>query len=333
MRRGKSISCSTESISLLSFLEIVMVLLLHHHRQTCDAITNINNQTYCPPSSCGKISNIKHPFRLKDDPTSCGDPRYELSCENNITTLTLFSGKYYVKEINYKYYTIQVVDPGIEEGDCSSIPRYLLTSTNFSSYNSINEDGHQYQIDYGYYGVGYAYIIYLKCSKQVNDDPEYVDTAPCINSNSKSYHYAFAADFYVRDYEDENDLVHEESYSRKNYLSAGRLKDYCQVKLVAMTSSVFPSVSFREHVPDRSLSYEEIHGMLLYGFSLSWMSSVCRESCGDNIGCDLNYSTGHIKCYETNYQNENYCVYPLGMDVQKRCGKKYCFFSFLFSKF
>nr|AFK48237.1 unknown [Medicago truncatula] len=73
MSRGKSFTCYEESISLLSFLQIVTVvtvLLLHHHHQTCDAITNTNNQTYCPPSSCGKITNISHPFRLMNDPTS-----------------------------------------------------------------------------------------------------------------------------------------------------------------------------------------------------------------------------------------------------------------------
>ena len=288
-----------------SFFMVVAVLLLH---QTCDTITNTNNQTYCPPSSCGKIRNIKHPFRLMNDPTGCGDPKYELSCENNITALTLFSGKYYVQEINYIDYTIRLVDPGIQEGDCSSLPRYFLSSSNLTfgggyDYYEANE-ADPYQTG----GFGYWHIVYLKCSKPVNDDPEYVDTAPCINSDSKSYLYAFVGyDF-----------------------SVGRLKDYCQVKLVAMSSSDYPSdsVRVREGVPDRHrhrhrpLSYKEIHGMLLNGFQLSWMSSACRESCGDKVmRCFLNYTTKEVECYGDNLQD--YCVYPLGNRVHKRCGKKY----------
>ena len=330
MSRGKSFSCYAESVSLLSFLQIVMVLLLHHHHQTCDAITNTNNQT-CPPSSCGKITNIKHPFRLKNDPATCGDPRYELSCENNITALTLFSGKYYVQEINYINYTIRLVDPGIEEGDCSSIPHYSLTSSNLRTFGDyVYNDADPYQIDF-YNDYDYGHIIYLKCSKAVNDDPEYVDTAPCINSDSKSYLYAFAADFYVWDYEDED-------YWNQVF-SVGRLKDYCQVTLVAMSSSDFPSDSVRvgEDVPDRHrnrhrhrhrhrpLSYEDIHGMLLYGFQLSWMSGACRESCGDNQTCYFNQTIGNLECHDLSED----CYYPLGREVNKRCGKKYCFCLFL----
>ena len=66
------------------------------------------NDHYCPPSSCGNIPNISFPFRLKSDPESCGDPRYELSCENNRTVLHLFAGKYFVQKINYKNYMLNI---------------------------------------------------------------------------------------------------------------------------------------------------------------------------------------------------------------------------------
>ncbi|KAK2399300.1 rust resistance kinase Lr10 [Trifolium repens] len=164
--------------SFLCFLQImIFVLLLHHnHHQTCDA-TNSKNKT-CPSSSCGKISNIKYPFRLKNDPTTCGDPRYELSCENNKTMLTLSSGKYYVKSINYNNYTIRLVDPGIQESDCSSIPRYFLTTSNFTS-----------SYDYDYFAVAdpyqtfqkrlpdggtlalFQHVVFMNCSNPIQDDP------------------------------------------------------------------------------------------------------------------------------------------------------------------
>ncbi|WJX10141.1 hypothetical protein P8452_00898 [Trifolium repens] len=286
MSRWKSFPCSGGSISVLSLLQIlivVWVILHHHHYQTCDAITN--NKTSCPPSSCGKITNIKHPFRLQNDPTNCGDSRYELSCENNMTVLTLFSGKYYVKSINYIDYTIRIVDPGIEEGDCSSIPHYFLSSYNLTgiwSYVDGNSDA--YHTDYEL-GNKNKYVIYLNCSKQVKDDPGYVDTAPCrVNSDSKSYVYAVAG-----------------------HLSVESLKDYCEVKVVTMYSSNISSVmSVRDDVPIRRLSYDQIHKMLLYGFQLSWKSGACREFCVDNQWC--NFINGEIEC------QSNYCHYPMGAD-------------------
>ncbi|GAU21247.1 hypothetical protein TSUD_11660 [Trifolium subterraneum] len=206
-------------------------------------------------------------------------------------------------EINYINYTIRVVDPGIEEGNCSSIPRYFLTTSNFTMLYTY-EDYHMYpyQIDYQF-GLGYGYIIYLNCSKPVEDDTEYVDTSPCIvNSDSKSYVYAFSGANYW-----------EEDYSRSSkYLSVGRLKDYCQVKLVAMSSLDFPGV--RDDVPNRPLSYEQIHGLLLYGFELSWISGACRDSCGDNQRCNFNGITADFEC-----QSTDYCTYPLGIEVAKRC--------------
>ncbi|CAJ2674601.1 unnamed protein product [Trifolium pratense] len=303
MSRGKSFSCSAESLSLLSFLQIVMVIIVN---QTCDATTITNNQTYCPPSSCGKITNITHPFRLKGDPTSCGDPRYELSCENNITTLTLFKGKYYVKSINYENYTIQIVDPGIQEGNCSSIPSYFLTSFNFTSSYVVNGKvytGDPYQIDSYFEYNKYQYIIYLKCSKEVKDDPGYVDTSPCrVNSDSKSYVYAFVEFNY---WEDQYHSDYVENYLDTKYLTVERLKDDCQVKLVAISSSDFE--------PN---SYQQIHGMLLHGFQLSWLSGSCRELCGDNQRCNFNSTTRDVECEKPSYfapppvPETGYCRYP-----------------------
>jgi hypothetical protein len=209
-----------------------------------------------------------------------------------MTVLTLFSGKYYVKSINYTDYTIRIVDPGIEEGDCSSIPHYFLSSYNLTGISSyVDDNSDPYQTDYE---LLYEYVIYLNCSKQVKDDPGYVDTAPCrVNSYPKSYVYAVAG-----------------------YLSVESLKDYCEVKLVAMYSSHISSVSdgvgVRDDVPIRPLSYDQIHKMLLYGFQLSWKSGACREFCVDNQRC--HFINGEIEC------QSNYCYYPMG--GEGNCGKK-----------
>jgi len=265
---------------------VVVVLLFHDHHQTCYAITITNNQTYCPTSSCGTIRNIKHPFRLQNDPANCGDPRYELSCENNITTLTLFSGKYYVKSINYRNYSMRVVDPGIQEGDCSSIPRYFLTAANFtSSYNS-NYHGDPFELGNGQSLV--EHVIYLNCSNQVKNNPTYVDTSPCrINSANNSYVYAIDGDF-----------------------SVGELNVGCRMKIVTISSA--PALISLEKL--QPFPYKEIHRFLSYGFELSWMRRGCEDFCDNNErNWFMDYNAGYLVC-----QNDD-CITPLGLEIN--CGK------------
>ncbi|KAI5394264.1 hypothetical protein KIW84_061090, partial [Lathyrus oleraceus] len=90
-------------------------------------------------SSCGKITNIRYPFRLKQDPEHCGNNRYELDCVNNVTRLSLYDGYYLVESINYNNYTIRVVDPNIHPTDCSSLPRFFLSQNNFTYYNDSKQ--------------------------------------------------------------------------------------------------------------------------------------------------------------------------------------------------
>jgi hypothetical protein len=296
--------------SLLCFLKIIVIVLLLHHNnhQTCDA-TNTNNQTYCPPSSCGKITNIKHPFRLKDDPTTCGDPRYELSCENNMTVLTLFSGKYYVKSINYNNYTIRLIDPGIQESDCSSIPQYYLYTSNFTSYYfySNSDDLDPYQTfqnriisgDNPYRDTRslpmFQHVIYMNCSNPVRDDLVYSDTASCIKSNSQGGHvYAIAGD-----------------------LKVGNLKDDdCHVEFVTVMSFFSYNYSyFRSDddwiIPNENFSYTEIHRMLVGGFEVSWMSAPCQDLCG-KPNCYLRETTWNLECFDPAF---GYCRTTLGFHV------------------
>ena len=294
--------------SLLWFRQISMVIVVLLQRQTCDAITNSNNQTSCPPSSCGKITIIKHPFRLKNDPATCGDPKYELSCENNITTLTLFSGKYYVKEINYKNYTIRLVDPGIQEGNCSNIPLYFLATSNFSSYyNYITSDN--YRVDpyiVNNEGSLVGHIIYLNCSNPVKNNTMYVDTSPCVKWQSKGYIYAIAGDIKI-----------------------GSLNAGCRVKLVTMSSAssfnvtVSSASSFRTTLQVQNdlqpLSYSEIHEMLSYGFNLSWRRRACEDFCDINYRCYFDPTTRGLTCLLPS----NSCTSPFGLNL--RCGENFIF--------
>ncbi|KAE8678943.1 PR5-like receptor kinase [Hibiscus syriacus] len=72
----------------------------------------------CGSISCGNVS-IGYPFRLKGQPSRCGDKRLELVCHNNnLTTLELESGKFNVQDIFYRNLTIRVVDKSLDD-DCS----------------------------------------------------------------------------------------------------------------------------------------------------------------------------------------------------------------------
>ncbi|GMN19786.1 hypothetical protein TIFTF001_042923 [Ficus carica] len=94
------------SARFMAFL-VLIVLFLGTSNAKIDGI--------CSPSSCGNILNISSPFRLKTDLENCGDLKYELSCENNLTVLYLYSVKYLVKAINYNNYTIRIADAIVQK--------------------------------------------------------------------------------------------------------------------------------------------------------------------------------------------------------------------------
>ncbi|XP_047173935.1 uncharacterized protein LOC124841666 [Vigna umbellata] len=229
---------------------IVLVFLLHQ----------IDGGDGCSPSSCGKITNISYPFRLKGDPKVCG--RYELSCENNITVLSLFSGTFRVEAINYNNFTIRVADPGLQPTNCSSLPRYFLSPTNFT-YSHTNFTDFDYALSPPYLSwyrdwdsdkFLYEYIVFLNCSHGVRGNPKYVSAGGCVNWESKGYMYAFAG-----------------------YLSAEDLEVGCDVKLVAPTS--WWGLDTNEY------SYATIHTALLYGFQLSWIPLACHDHCSAPFDC------------------------------------------------
>ncbi|XP_021804718.1 LEAF RUST 10 DISEASE-RESISTANCE LOCUS RECEPTOR-LIKE PROTEIN KINASE-like 2.4 [Prunus avium] len=126
---------------------------------------------YSCASSCGNIHNISYPFQLNRDPEHCGDSRHTLHCDNNVTVLHLNSAKYLVLALNYDDTTIRVVDPGLEKNNCSSIPRYPITKSNFSLgdlYSSSSQT-----------------VTFIKCANPVSSSL-YVATAPCINNLSRT---------------------------------------------------------------------------------------------------------------------------------------------------
>ncbi|MED6116041.1 hypothetical protein PIB30_096451 [Stylosanthes scabra] len=270
------------SFSRLKFLLLIITVALP--LQTC--VAEHHNRT-CSPSSCGKLTNITHPFRLKGDPTNCGHPGYELSCENNITLLYLFHGKSYrVEAINYNNFAIRLVDPAISQNDCSTLPRYSLSRSNFSAfmdtgtYESFQERVFLNGSTQEFSEVRmFEHVVFLKCSNPVRDDPRYVDTAPYIKqegSNDNNNVYAVLGD-----------------------LAVGELRDDCRVKLVVPSSFLVPRRSWDDSVfIQQNLSYSEIHRKISYGFDVSWMVSfTCEDKCR-MLDCAFNEITQNISCWD-----------------------------------
>ncbi|KAL6321151.1 hypothetical protein AAG906_012923 [Vitis piasezkii] len=149
------------------------------------AICAANGNQTCRPSSCGDVKKISNPFRLKGDPSGCGDPDYELVCENNRTMVNLEHGKYYVADINYDNYTIRVVDPGVEKGNCFSAPLYSLTREIFRS------DKRAYFLNPH---EATNTTVLMNCEQPISDG-NYIPITPCNRSNvtsSSSQAYVYA---------------------------------------------------------------------------------------------------------------------------------------------
>ncbi|KAF3432824.1 hypothetical protein FNV43_RR23926 [Rhamnella rubrinervis] len=135
-----------------------------------EAKTTIKDHHLCLASSCGSISNISYPFRLKGhDPPNCGDPRFELSCENNRTIFYLYSLKFYVLKISYDPYfpSVQIVDANLD----TNVPLYPIQSPC------------NYYADY----YSLSFISLLNCTQPVLNSSKYMDASPCIHINNYSY--------------------------------------------------------------------------------------------------------------------------------------------------
>ncbi|WVY90229.1 hypothetical protein V8G54_035743 [Vigna mungo] len=225
-------------------LSVVLLLILLHHVSA----TKDHQQHRCPPSSCGNIPNITYPFRLQGDPDNCGDERYELGCQNNVTVLYLNSIQYHVQAINYDNYTVRVVDPELQHHNCYSLPLRSLSRSNFSDTYTDSADLYQATL-YLYLimeNLSFEHIVFVNCNHSVRENGKYVESGECVKWDSKGYAYAVVGDLKAKD------------------LEVG-----CDVKLVAPTSFR----TFNKH------SYAAIHTALAYGFEISWINLACQNHC------------------------------------------------------
>ncbi|KAL7150116.1 hypothetical protein ABFS83_05G087800 [Erythranthe nasuta] len=159
-------------------------------------LINNNNPKPCDPSSCGEIRNISYPFRLNTDPKRCGHSKYELSCENNTTSLYLNSQKYLVKVINYHNSTIRLTDAAVQNDDSCSFPNHSLSGSDFT-------------------GSSYTYSIkkYDRKSPAITWPMTFVSCPyDPVNNNSKY------------------------SYVKLGALNGSYIMDLCRIDLMVMTS-------------------------------------------------------------------------------------------------
>lgn len=254
----------------------------------------------CVPSSCGNITNIRNPFRLRDDAAECGDRKYELACEHNATVLYLNSAKYYVLGINYNNFTIRLLDPGIQLADCSSLPHYLLSLSNFThALYGDAWDSYRATLTYTEQSkVLFQHIIYLNCSDPMGDKAPYcVDTSPCVNWHSKGYFYAIVGDLLNRD-----------------------LKVQCRVKFITPITLAWGSFLHKKR-----FSYADVHRALSYGFELSWFPGACTDHpCPVNSPSTFNPEIEKPECYHYDYEAD--CSTPMAIDHKANCRKKFFFF-------
>ncbi|GMY20139.1 rust resistance kinase Lr10-like isoform X2 [Fagus crenata] len=257
-------------------LMALIALVLFH--ESCSSEDN----QHCPPSSCGN-NNISYPFRLRTDPITCGDLRYNLSCENNHTVLYLFERKYYVQVINYNNYTIRIVDSGIQKQNYYSTPAYSLNQYNFSfSTDSLVSAYSTYQLmrtklDQFFMWYNEALtrsVVFMSCENPVNS-PFYLDTSTCIGNDE----YLYLSICSNNEDSSNTSMSHSKRYVVVGTTDAKDVEDSCTVDQTFLTS--WPG----NHDPN--ISCTDLHNELVYGFELSWL---------DGDSCYLD-NANQVHCY------------------------------------
>ncbi|KAJ6971033.1 LEAF RUST 10 DISEASE-RESISTANCE LOCUS RECEPTOR-LIKE PROTEIN KINASE-like 2.4 [Populus alba x Populus x berolinensis] len=274
---------------------LLLVILSTHHG--CSAR---KNNSYCAPSSCGNIHTISYPFRLNTDPESCGNKNYELACENNMRpTLYLNMVKYYVLAINYSDFTIRLVEAGVQQDDCFSIPHHSIMR--YISPSAFYDRRHS--------RIGYqASITFICCENQILNlldilDPYYIlDTSSCKNGSRTAYNSSSSSSI-------SSPSCIKEGHSY--VIVHGHLQDLpdlCRINLIYSVRGFL--------LPENmtNMSYIDVHHLLVHGFELSWVSACCH-SFKENR-CDLDKSTRNIYCDDTSTIRraidflESYLNYP-----------------------
>ncbi|CAA0838175.1 Unknown protein [Striga hermonthica] len=234
---------------------LIMIQLL----ETC-----IGKKTspHCPPSSCGNILNISHPFRLKKDPKHCGNTDYELACEDNTTFAHFDSQKYIVRSINYPNRTIRLSDASIIENDSCSFPTYH----HLSPYDLINITSGRYSI------TRYVKSSFHPVMNFPRKYPYGFNESVTKNLIVMTCPYRLNSSLLLEVASDCGHMDH--MYMKSGHFNGSWFTDNCTIDLMGKTSKL-PVVPNGEN----SVSLSEIHSCLLYGLELSWFDAPCGGKC------------------------------------------------------
>ncbi|KAG5544830.1 hypothetical protein RHGRI_017325 [Rhododendron griersonianum] len=260
----------------------------------CYAQTSSNCVSYC-----GNIHNIRHPFRVTGDPKNCGSKKYELECEHERLVLNLFySAKYYVHAINYNNYTIRLVDVGLQQGNCSSLPLYSLSDLNFTNFGAKPYSlqlAHYYDKNFGSYDPipwDMAVALWVDCEKPVQKSPFYTDIKTSASSCIEKAPSSSLSPGEKRLY----------SYFLFGNLTASDVADPCKIDEIVISTLRLPSDKSQAN-----LSFSDFHSQLEYGFELSWLSILC-EQCQGRGTCfsESNYTATCLKHCDTGIENMSF---------------------------
>ncbi|KAK8985488.1 hypothetical protein V6N11_068742 [Hibiscus sabdariffa] len=169
-------------VAAFAFILLVFpgACLARHRNQDCGSVF------------CGEME-ISYPLRLKNQPSRCGDDRYELECENNNrTTVDLGQGKFSVLQISYENRSMRVVDAGLNMDDCYSLP---LSSISEHQLSYLPCENHKY---YDYPAKVYSLPYVVNCTEPIKSSA-YIDASRCTNiyntsSLPTSYFYFLEGD-------------------------------------------------------------------------------------------------------------------------------------------
>ncbi|KAL8538010.1 hypothetical protein ACS0TY_000097 [Phlomoides rotata] len=220
----------SENMLLLRYCSPLLLIFLFLFPQICCGMQN--PPPTCSASACGDIPNISFPFRLKNDPQHCGVPDYELSCENNVTTIVyLYSHKYRVKAIDYVNGTMRVSDVSVNNNICS-FP-YFSLNVFLSS------------LDFHYYPYELTYnrrISLMRCPYPLKNSSLFTHELP-------------------------TNCHHPSNSSTHTYIKVNNMMKVTDVGDNCTLYSTATSWAFKDF---ENVSVSEIHDSLLYGFQLHW---------------------------------------------------------------
>jgi hypothetical protein len=225
-----------------AYLALLFLVILAGH-QSCSA--RKNSTVYCAPS-CGNI-HISYPFRLSTDPNnSCGNKKYELTCENNRPALYLNKGvKYYVQAIDYSNFTIRLVDADVQKDDCFSIPRHSLILYYFI-----------YNRDY-YLPDEISTLIFMSCRNPKLISPSYniVDASSCKNGSS-----LFNSTSNISSPSSQNmEGTYSSVFIANDSIGLGDIPDLCHVNLMYPASFTFDQPKNWTNI----ISYKDVHDSIV----------------------------------------------------------------------